>query len=191
VPSSPARTRAGRQWRRRNFERRSSPPSAPVNTCSRCWMSWCAVDVVTRNAGRCTVRTLAAVRIISGSARGDAACIFQRTGAFLWSPTRMVSDASLMPESRETARTVRCARAPRPPAMYWRPTRSCRLRRGRTARGSRMHRLSVVPGCGPGCPRDRGRRCRGRRTARSAPVRPRPLRPAPCRRWRRGRGWPA
>src|ERR1022692_2378773 len=46
-------------------------------------------------------------------------------------------------------------------------------------------RLSAAPGCGPGCPRDRGMRSRESRTAaRSAPGRPRLRRPAPSRRCR-------
>ena len=46
-------------------------------------------------------------------------------------------------------------------------------------------RLRAAPGCGPGCPRDRGRRSRESRTAaRSAPGRPRLRRPAPSRRCR-------
>ncbi len=53
-------------------------------------------------------------------------------------------------------------------------------------------RLSAVPGCGQGCPRDRGRRSRECRTAaRPAPGRPRRRRwPAAARRCHRGPWWP-
>jgi hypothetical protein len=52
-------------------------------------------------------------------------------------------------------------------------------------------RLSAVPECGPGCPRDRGRRSRECRTAaRSAPGRPRRRWPAAARRCRRDPWWP-
>ena len=55
----------------------------------------------------------------------------------------------------------------------------------------RPGQLSAAPGCGSGCPRDRGRRSRERRTAgRPALGPPRRRRPAAARRCRRGRRWP-
>lgn len=78
-------------------------------------------------------------------------------------------------------------------AAWFRPTDSSPLVAvPASVAGPMAERFSGAPGCGPGCPPDRGRRSRGCRTAaRSAPGRPRCRSTAPSRTWRRGPGWPA
>ena len=83
------------------------------------------------------------------------------------------------------ARTSTTARCPATAPAAW------KARSPSSRAAARRPALSAAPGCGSGCPRDRGRRSRAPRTAgRSAPGRPRRRRPAAARTWRRGRWWP-